>query len=108
MLCPVGYLDQFAKETLDDLRRLMIPTDDPGVLARRRWIIEGLLDMDPVLRAKLIGKEDRSALRRVLALRQLALSPEDEARIDACDDIDILRRWLDQAVLAASTAEALR
>jgi hypothetical protein len=38
----------------------------------------------------------RPSLRHALALRQLALSAEQERRIDACGDLDTLRRWLDQ------------
>jgi hypothetical protein len=53
-------------------------------------------------------KAGRSALRRVLKLRNLVLGPEDEAKIDACTDLDTLERWLDQAVLAESVAEALQ
>ncbi len=34
--------------------------------------------------------------------------PEDEARIEACEDTATLERWLDQAVTAATVAEALR
>jgi len=49
----------------------------------------------------------RSALRRVLAVRKLVLSAEGERRIDACTDLATLSRWLEQAVLAASAAEAL-
>jgi len=44
----------------------------------------------------------------VLALRVLALSAEQEARIDACGDLDTLLCWLDQVVVVASTAEALQ
>jgi len=44
----------------------------------------------------------------VLALRRLALSAEEEARIAACGDLDTLRRWHDQAVVVASAAEALQ
>jgi hypothetical protein len=29
-------------------------------------------------------------------------------RIDACSDLDTLRRWLEQAVVVASAAEALQ
>jgi len=47
---------------------------------------------------------ERSALRRVLALRKLT---DGERWIDECTDLDTLRRWHDQAVLAASAAEAL-
>jgi hypothetical protein len=52
--------------------------------------------------------EGRSALRHVLAIRKLPLSSEQEQLIDACTDLATLRRWLGQAVLATSTAEALR
>ncbi len=52
--------------------------------------------------------EARSALRRVLARRKLQVAPADEARVAACTDLAALERWLDQAVDAASAAEALR
>jgi hypothetical protein len=51
--------------------------------------------------------EARVSVRRVLARRQLTRSREDEARIDACDELETLQRWLDQSVVAASAAEAL-
>jgi hypothetical protein len=44
----------------------------------------------------------------VLALRKLAVSPEQEQQIDACTDLATLRRWLDQAIFALSAAEALQ
>jgi hypothetical protein len=53
-------------------------------------------------------KSARSALRRVIAVRKLMLSPESERRIDVCTDIETLSRWHDQAVLAASADEALQ
>ena len=46
--------------------------------------------------------EARSALRRVLARRKLALNAEEEARIDACTDLTTLERWHDQAVESQS------
>ena len=52
--------------------------------------------------------EERETLRRVLALRKLSPSPEQEQQIDACTDLATLRRWLDQAIFAESAAEALR
>lgn len=51
--------------------------------------------------------EARSALRRVLARRNLPLSPEDNARIEACSELDTLACWLDGAILARTAAEAL-
>ena len=53
-------------------------------------------------------EEERSVLRRVLAVRKLALDVKVDQRIDACTDLDTLRRWVDQAVLAPSAAEALQ
>ena len=50
----------------------------------------------------------RSALRHVLARRKLTLSAEDEARVDATMDLATIERWLDQAIDAASAAQALR
>jgi len=50
----------------------------------------------------------RATLRRVLSLRKLALSRQDEARIDTCTDLATLDRWIDQAMAAQSAAEALR
>jgi hypothetical protein len=41
-------------------------------------------------------------------VRQIGLGADEEARVDACNDLDTLERWHDQAVLAASAAEALR
>jgi hypothetical protein len=52
--------------------------------------------------------EERGTLRRVLVLRKLPLSAEQEQQIDACTDLATLRRWHDQAVFAESVAEALR
>jgi Uma2 family endonuclease len=51
--------------------------------------------------------EARSALRRVLARRNLPLSAEHEARIDATEELTQLERWHDQAVTAPSADEAL-
>jgi len=50
----------------------------------------------------------RSALRRVLARRGLTLSATEEDRIEACADLATLERWLDEAVVAESVADALR
>jgi Uma2 family endonuclease len=51
--------------------------------------------------------EARAALGRVLARRGLAVSAELEARIEACSDLPTLRRWLEEAAVATSAAEAL-
>jgi len=105
----------------EDLRSYVFPkTDDPVVRARQRMIAEWAVESSPEMRDKLVGEgriegrtegrieEARSSLRHVLALRRLALSAEEEARIAACADLDTLRRWHDQAVVVASAAEALQ
>jgi hypothetical protein len=51
--------------------------------------------------------EARTALRRVLARRQLTPSKDDDTRIEACTDLGILERWLDRAVTAARMADVL-
>ena len=48
-----------------------------------------------------------NAVRRVLARRKLHLSASDNARIDACSNLETLERWLDNAVDAPSTSLAL-
>lgn len=50
----------------------------------------------------------RAALRRVLDVRKLALTPEQDERIEACAELPTLDRWHDQAVLANTAMEALR
>ena len=114
-------------------RFLTTKTEDPEVQARQKLLGKLYIDIVlPELKAELMAKakaevqadvtakakaevqaaarvdEARSALRRVLARRKLALSAEEEARIDACTDLATLERWHDQAVEAPSAAEALQ
>jgi hypothetical protein len=73
-------------------------------------------NMEPVIIEDLVNfgedrgleKEARAMLRRVLAVRMLPLSPEQELRIDVCTDLATLHRWHDQAILAQSADEALQ
>lgn len=86
--------------------------EDPEVESRRQEILHSLLDGSPQVRQQLIEKGQlvamRDALRRVLAQRRFTLSPDDEARVEACDDLATLQRWLAQVVTAISAAEALQ
>jgi hypothetical protein len=50
----------------------------------------------------------RAALRRVLARRGLTLTTAETARIEDCADLATLDRWLDEAVVAPSAADALQ
>ncbi|XXT21232.1 hypothetical protein WME94_06665 [Sorangium sp. So ce429] len=103
-------------------------TEDPEIMARDQEILEVLLAARPQVMARLVEEkrreahleghreghlegrliEARTALRRVLARRHLELSPEDDARIEACNDLTTIERWHDRAVTAASTSEALQ
>ena len=81
----------------------------------RTWqvIIEDLVKLGEdrgYERGRLEGRieERRAALRRVLAVRKLGLNADGEARINACMDLAMLQRWLDQAALAATADEALQ
>jgi len=50
----------------------------------------------------------RRSLRDVLSARGLPLTKANEAQIDACLDVETLRRWLRAAVTSPDTASALR
>jgi hypothetical protein len=100
----------------EDLQSYVFPkTDDPVIRARQRMIAEWAIEASPETRERLVSEgrvegllqEARSSLRHVLALRRLVLSAEDEARIDACADLDTLHRWHDQAVVATSAADVV-
>lgn len=100
-----------------ELRDLLFSkTDDPAIRARRRDMLRHGLEAEPEVgnELRLEGqregqlKQQRASLRSVLAVRRLVLSADDEARIDACHDLDVLGRWLGQAVVAVNVAEALR
>ena len=94
-------------------------TEDPEIEARRQRILEVLLEASPQtqqllieqgrLEGRLEGRlaEARASLRRVLVLRQLTPSKDDDARIEACTDLATLERWHDRAVTAVSVSDAL-
>jgi hypothetical protein len=93
----------------DDLIRFVLAEPEDDLMAQRqRQTVRVFLDMAPDVKAEVISDADRAALRRVLARRKLPLHADEQARIDACTDLPTLERWLEQAVDAASVAEALR
>ena len=98
----------FRQEVLERLTR----SSDPEVAARQRENLEIMLNLLPEVKQKILDegaqKNARNALRSVLATRGLALSTVEEERIDGCDDLAILERWLRQAITASSAAEALQ
>ncbi|WP_437803134.1 hypothetical protein [Sorangium sp. So ce693] len=119
VLAMLEYLAMSAT-TREELLWRFGKAEDPEVEARRQRILEVLLEASPQVQERLIEKgiergvgkgrlaEARAALRRVLARRQLALSPLDDARIEACVELATLERWHDQAITATSLSEALQ
>jgi len=101
--------------TREELLERFAPVDDPEIEARRRHILKVLLDQDPNMQQQLIDKgllqgrlaATRAFLRRVLARRQLTPGQDDDARIEACTDLETLERWLDRASNAASVSDVL-
>ncbi len=49
----------------------------------------------------------RAVLRKLLALRQLTPSQDDDARIEACSELPTLERWHGQAATAVRVSDAL-
>ena len=71
-----------------------------------------------VIRAALEGQRDagrrdgvalvHAALRTMAKVSGIQLTTEDEARIDACDDLAVLDRWVANGGSATTAAELLR
>jgi hypothetical protein len=66
---------------------------------------KGYENLDAVKAEGLVAM--RSALRLVLKSRKLAVSAEDDARIDACNDLATLQRWHAAAIDAPTVEHAL-
>ena len=122
-------MDQDAR--LEFLRQIPIEPD-PRLLEQREWVLRVILEYDPELEEKLFRpereaaerarkeahraseeahrasvEEDRRMLRLLLTRRGLPISPSQDARIVAQTELEVLRRWIDQAITAATTEEAL-
>jgi hypothetical protein len=52
-------------------------------------------------------KAQADALLRVLTARNLAVSDDVRARIEACTDVATLGRWIERAITAQSASEAI-
>lgn len=83
------------------IRAGMAIQDERGALslARKQGLKEGKQD---ALRAM------RAALTEMLRQRGLAPGPQEQARLEECEDLETLQRWLVQALSATSATEALR
>ena len=97
--------------TQEELLRRFGPVDDPVIEGRRQRILDFLLETSPQKKQQLRQEGQltatRASLRLVLANRQLTLSKDDGARIDACTDLATLERWLDLASNATSVSDVL-
>jgi predicted transposase/invertase (TIGR01784 family) len=88
----------FTEEEWDEyIREGMAIQDERGALslAKKEGVQEGARAM-------------RAALYEILQQRGLAVGPVEQTRLESCEDLDTLRRWLVQALAAPSAAEALR
>ncbi len=118
----LGAMDQMSRDD-DILLKLPPIVADPAMREQREWLMRAFMKLDPELHERVVKPEveaaraaaraaardsARRSLRRVLALRGLALTPEQETCIDAQVDTEVLNHWHDQAVTVASAAEALR
>jgi hypothetical protein len=54
-----------------------------------------------------MAQEAAEAVLRVLATRKMAVPGEIRDRILACEDLALLRSWLDRAVVAASVDQII-
>ncbi len=105
----LAVLQEFARFVAE------VPEDD-AMRQHQQNVARAVLILAPQVKAevKAEGKAEgvtdgeRAALRLVLVHRRLALTLEEEARIDACQDAATLERWIEQAMDASSAAEALR
>ena len=105
-----------SSEVAEDLLNGLDKDEDARIQARRRFMLEHWFKNIPEFREEVTAEavehgrliQERAALRRVLAARRIALTPEDEARIEACSSLETLERWHDQAVVATTASEVLR
>ena len=78
---------------------------------RAEWMAQEWLEAFPALEGVLIKKyaveEARRILQIILDSRHLTPTAEEQARIDGCTDLAPLERWVKQAAVATSVAEAL-
>jgi hypothetical protein len=96
----------------EEMLRILTTSEDPEVRAKQRLAAEVFVEAYPEAAWKIRTKEQlataRTLLRRVLAARKLAVSAEQDERIETCTDLATLERWVERAATAASTDEALR
>ncbi|WP_438027366.1 hypothetical protein [Sorangium sp. So ce233] len=115
----------------EEILRNFERSEDPEIRARQREILQALVKAFPDVQQQWLEQgiekgleqgiekgleqgmeagrlvEARALLRRLLA-RRFALGADELARIEACDDLATLERWLDQSLSAETAADALR
>ena len=101
-------VDDMEHGELVEAAREAVGNDKPEVVKMGLTLGERLL-RDGRREGRVEGRlaEARASVRRVLARRELAPTPEQERRIDECTDLGALGRWLDAAIVATSAAEVL-
>lgn len=111
MLNVLRWLPMSAAVKWEIYDQIRIEDPSPELREQWHWLVDRIFELDPTVGEKIRDRgrheEARKALRRVLARRNLVLSPQQDARIEACAELAVLERWLDQAVTAGSAEEAL-
>lgn len=112
VMAMIQYTAMSDEVTEELLRRTFTRAEDPEIEARRRLIRRVLIETTPGLTEELMTqgglRAARADLHRVLARRRLPVTPDQHERIEQCSDPATLERWHDQAITAASAAEALQ
>lgn len=107
MLNVLRWLPMSAAVKWEIFDQIKVEDPPPELREQWHWLVDRLVELDPTAGDNIRAQQARRSLRRMLARRNLSSTPLHEARIDACTDLTVLERWLDQAATAASAEEAL-
>jgi hypothetical protein len=92
-------------------RQIRFENPPPELREQWRWLVGEIVKLDPEAGREVYAegalREVRKNLRLVLTVRGIPVNPDQEARIEACQDLATIERWHRQALTAASADEAL-
>jgi len=93
-----------ADEEVDQVRRTWVALREEVVQAEERAVHQAAEAHRSGLEAGEL-RARRSVLLMLLEAAAVSLSPSDRARIEACDDLAALDRWIRRAPTAATTSD---
>lgn len=119
VLAALRAADTLNESDADAWREMLLFAVNSNEVARKA--LEAIMDLQSFRRVSVWFKEGREEgrmegrreaarglLMRLLEKRGFVLGPEDHARIAACEDVQALERWCEQAVDAETLGDALR